>query len=72
MRPFTDLTKLKVNTLTEAALERPLGDQHASKTAKESTTRPAPPKLSKEEAALLHTSQLQALIRRLKPPGLLI
>src|SRR5271154_1310015 len=31
MRSFTELTKLKVNMVTEAALEGPLGDQHASK-----------------------------------------
>ena len=73
MRSFTELTKLKVSTLTEAALEAPLEDQHASKLAKASTSRPAPPKPSKEEeAALLHTSQLEALIRRSKAPGLLI
>ena len=74
MRSFTELTKLKVSTLTEATLEAPAGDQPTSKPAKAPpTARPAPPKPSKEEeAALLHTSQLQALIRRSKAPGLLI
>jgi hypothetical protein len=47
MRSFTELTKLKVNTVIEAALEGPLGDQYASKPAKEPTNRPAPPKPSK-------------------------
>ena len=75
MRAFTELTKLKVSTLTEAAIEAFPGDQQtSSKPAKAPTaSRPAPPTLSKEEeAAMLHTSQLQALIRRSKAPGLLI
>ena len=74
MRSFTELTKLKVSTLMEAALEAPAGDQPTSKPVKAPpTARPAPPKPSKEEeAALLHTSQLQALIRRSKAPSLLI
>jgi len=74
MRSFSELTRLKVSTLTEAAIEAAPGDQQESKPAKTpSTPRPVPPKPSKEEeAALLHTSQLQALIRRSKAPGLLI
>jgi hypothetical protein len=74
IRSFSELTRLKVSTLTETAIEVAPGDQQESKPAKTlSTPRPAPPKPSKEEeAALLHTSQLQALIRRSKAPGLLI
>ena len=74
IRSFTELTKLKVSTLTEATIEAASGDQQASNQAKTpSTPRSAPPKPSKEEeSALLHTSQLQALIRRSKAPGLLI
>jgi hypothetical protein len=45
MRSFTELTKLKVSTLMEAALEPPAGDQQASKSAKApSTPLPAPTK----------------------------
>jgi hypothetical protein len=75
MRSFTELTKLKVSTLTEAALEAPCEDQQAfSKPVNTpAASRPTPPKLGKEdEAAILHTSQLLALIRRSKAPGLLI
>jgi hypothetical protein len=74
IRSFTELTKLKVSTLTEATIEAASGDQQTSNQAKmPSTPRLAPPKPSKEEeSALLHTSQLQALIRRSKAPGLLI
>ena len=74
IRSFTELTKLKVSTMTEATIEAASGDQQTSNQAKTpSTPRSAPPKPSKEEeSALLHTSQLQALIRRSKAPGLLI
>jgi hypothetical protein len=74
IRSFTELTKLKVSTLTEAAVEVAPSDQQALNQAKTpSALRSAPLKPSKEEeSALLHTSQLQALIRRSKAPGLLI
>jgi hypothetical protein len=75
MRSFTELTKLKVSMLTESAIEASAGDQNVSVTPAKAPTasRPAPPKLSKEEeAAILHTSQLQALTRRSKAQGLLI
>lgn len=75
MRAFAELTKLKVSTLTETALEAPPVHQKAfPKSAKGlPVPRPAPPKLSQEEeAAVLHTTQIQALIRRSKAPGLLI
>jgi Bacteroidetes VLRF1 release factor/Ankyrin repeats (many copies) len=69
LRSFSELTRLKVSTLTEVAVEAP-AEKPATKPSK---PKPAPVKLSKEEeAALLHTSQLQTLIRRTKAPGLLL
>ncbi|KAH8757575.1 hypothetical protein F5883DRAFT_156759 [Diaporthe sp. PMI_573] len=70
MRSFIELTRLKVrellpvdpNAVTEAATK----SQTISKPSK-----PAPPKLTEEqETALLHTQQIQALIRRSKLPAL--
>ena len=75
MRSFTELTKLKVSTLTETAIEASSGDQQASSKSAKAPTAPrlAPPKPNEEEAAaLLHTSQIQALVRRSKASGLLI
>ena len=74
MRAFVELTRVKVSTIDEAALaaqaqadkksEKTLADVAANKLAK-------PVKLSEEdEAALLHTQQIQALIRRSKAPAL--
>lgn len=71
MRSFTQMTKLQISTMTEAALESATNKETTPKPAKA----PAPvlPKLSREEEmALLHTSQLQALVRRSKAPGLLL
>lgn len=69
LRSFSELTRLKVSTLTEVIVEAPKEE----KAAKPPKPKPIPVKLSKEEeAALLHTSQLQALIRRSKAPGLLL
>jgi hypothetical protein len=69
LRSFSELTRLKVSTLTEVVIEAP-AEKPATKPSK---PKPAPVKLGKEEeAALLHTSQLQALIRRSKAPGLLL
>lgn len=70
MRSFIELTRLKVREIdpsqeTKAQEERPA--KAAPKPAK-----PAAPKLTEEEeTALLHTSQLQAFIRRSKLPALL-
>ncbi|KAG6000622.1 hypothetical protein E4U21_005274 [Claviceps maximensis] len=72
MRSFIELTRLKVRELipveeTEKELQAPQAGPKGSLTAK-----PLKPKLSEEEeTALLHTSQLQALIRRSKLPALL-
>jgi hypothetical protein len=69
LRSFSELTRLKVSTLTAAAAEAP----KEPKPAKTPKAAPTPIKLSKEEEALLlHTSQLQALIRRSKAPAILL
>ena len=76
MRAFVELTRVKVSQVDEAALaaaaaEQARKEESASKAAS-SPNMPAAPKPSKEEeAALLHTSQLQALIRRSKVPAVL-
>lgn len=71
MRSFIELTRLKVKEILpvdpNVALEAEAAKQASSKPAK-----PAAPKLTEEEeTALLHTQQLQALIRRSKLPALL-
>ncbi|KAK5174802.1 uncharacterized protein LTR77_001885 [Saxophila tyrrhenica] len=77
MRAFVELTRVKVNTVDEAALARQ-AEEEAAKAAKaqaETTGKPATPKPAKpskaDEEATLHTTQLQALIRRSKAPGML-
>lgn len=72
MRSFKELTRVKVSEIDEAALAA--AETKVKEEPKPSTPRPQPqkPKLSKEEEeALLHTSQLQALIRRSKVPALM-
>ncbi|RYO75408.1 hypothetical protein DL764_010456 [Monosporascus ibericus] len=71
MRSFIELTRLKVHEIDPAATAKPQQETPA-KTAPSKPAKPAPPKLSEEEeTALLHTSQLQAFIRRSKLPALL-
>lgn len=73
MRCFKELTRVKVSQVDEAALAAAEVKQRET-TAKPASPRPQPqkPKISKEEeAALLHTSQIQALIRRSKVPALM-
>ncbi|OIW30910.1 hypothetical protein CONLIGDRAFT_630815 [Coniochaeta ligniaria NRRL 30616] len=69
MRSFIELTRLKVREINPVTATEP------SKTSGGSTTKqekPAAPALSEEEqTALLHTTQIQALIRRAKLPALL-
>ncbi|PGH07415.1 hypothetical protein AJ80_08000 [Polytolypa hystricis UAMH7299] len=77
MRAFTELTRVKVSHIDEAALAREEAEREreaaaaaakAAKPAVQSTK----PKLSKEEeAAIMHTTQIHALIRRSKVPALL-
>lgn len=70
MRSFIELTRLKVREIDPASEVK---ETPASSTpAKTSSPKPAKPKLSEEEeTALLHTSQMQAFVRRSKLPALL-
>lgn len=76
MRAFVDLTRVKVSKVDEEALAVAAaaeieGESTSSKAALV-PAKPTVPKATKEEeAALLHTSQLQALIRRSKAPATL-
>lgn len=76
MRTFVELTRIKVNHVDEAALAAAAlaeSERDALSTISHSTpSKPAPPRSSKEEEeSSLHTSQLQALIRRSKVPAIL-
>lgn len=78
MRAFVELTQMKVSHVDEAALAAAAAaarevERHGPSTIAQTTAGKAlPPKVSKEEEeALLHTSQLQALIRRSKVPATL-
>lgn len=75
MRSFKELTRIKVSEVDEAALaaaEAKRREEESKPSAPVPKPQPQKPKLSKEEeAALLHTSQLQALIRRSKVPALM-
>ncbi|PSR83982.1 hypothetical protein BD289DRAFT_461112 [Coniella lustricola] len=73
MRSFIELTRLKVKEILpvdpDAALQAAAAKAQA---ASSKPSKPTQPKLSEaEETALLHTQQLQALIRRSKVPALL-
>jgi hypothetical protein len=71
MRSFIELTRLKVKEfdLTQTIKH---SEEASTKTAPAKPSKPAVPKLTEEEeTAQLHTSQLQAFIRRSKLPALL-
>ncbi|KAI0097005.1 hypothetical protein GGR51DRAFT_486852 [Nemania sp. FL0031] len=71
MRSFIELTRLKVREIDPAQAKKPAQELPA-KPAPSKPAKPAPPKLTEEEeTAQLHTSQLQAFIRRSKLPALL-
>ncbi|KAI9372538.1 hypothetical protein BJX61DRAFT_441667 [Aspergillus egyptiacus] len=73
MRCFKELTRVKVSQIDEAALAAAEKKQR-EEASKPSTPRPQQqkPKLSKEEeTAIMHTTQIQALIRRSKIPALM-
>ncbi|KAL2813285.1 hypothetical protein BJX63DRAFT_394796 [Aspergillus granulosus] len=72
MRCFKELTRVKVSQIDEAALAAAETKQPEAP-SKPSTPRPQQkPKLSKEEEAdIMHTTQIQALIRRSKIPALM-
>lgn len=78
MRAFVELTRVKVSHVDEAALAAAAAaaqeaERHTLSTITQTTpSKFLPPIISKEEEeALLHTSQLQALIRRSKVPATL-
>ncbi|RGP63271.1 found in mitochondrial proteome [Fusarium sporotrichioides] len=67
MRSFIELTRLKVREIVPVEETKKETD-----VAPKASTKPSKPKLSEEEeTALLHTSQLQAFVRRSKVPALL-
>lgn len=78
MRAFVELTRVKTVTVDEAEIARKQAEEAAAAaakaealaSAKPSTPKPAKPSKEDEEAAL-HTTQLQALIRRSKAPGMI-
>ncbi|KAL8717218.1 MAG: hypothetical protein Q9225_005515, partial [Loekoesia sp. 1 TL-2023] len=76
MRSFVELTRVKISEVDEAALAAASSlqttQQQHQHISTPPPTKPPPPQPSKEEESLLlHTSQLQALIRRSKAPALL-
>ncbi|KAI0467388.1 hypothetical protein F4859DRAFT_494267 [Xylaria cf. heliscus] len=71
MRSFIELTRLKIKEINPAQATKP-AQESSTKTAPAKPSKPAAPKLTEEEeTAQLHTSQLQAFIRRSKLPALL-
>lgn len=67
MRSFIELTRLKVREIVPVEETKKEAD-----VVPKTSTKPPKPKLSEEEeTALLHTSQLQAFVRRSKVPALL-
>ncbi|KAF4553435.1 VMS1-like protein [Elsinoe fawcettii] len=77
MRCFVELTRVKTSTVDELALAQKAAEDAARAEADAAAPKtPAAPKPSKpmiskeEEEALLHTTQLQSLIRRSKAPAL--
>jgi len=72
MRAFIELTRLKVREIIPPTVAAPETARASGASTPTKAPKPAAPKLSEEEeTALLHTSQLQALIRRSKLPALL-
>jgi Bacteroidetes VLRF1 release factor len=72
MRSFSELSRLKISHIDESALASLTKPTDSSPRASKPSSRPQTPKISKEdEAAILHTSQIQALIRRSKAPALI-
>ena len=76
MRAFVELTRMKVSEVDEKALAA-AATAEAERAASNVKTSPTPTKTTstratkEEEAALFHTTQLQALIRRSKAPATL-
>ncbi|KAI1460252.1 hypothetical protein F4805DRAFT_20748 [Annulohypoxylon moriforme] len=71
MRSFIELTRLKVREI-DPNQQTKTQEETSTKAPTPKPAKPVAPKLSEEEeTALLHTSQLQAFIRRSKLPALL-
>ncbi|KAI0125210.1 ankyrin repeat and zinc finger domain-containing protein [Xylariales sp. AK1849] len=71
MRSFIELTRFKVREIDPSQTEKPQPET-LPKAATPKPSKPTAPKLTEEEeTVLLHTSQLQAFIRRSKLPALL-
>ena len=75
MRAFVELTRVKVSQVDEAALAAAAAAEAAKDAVSKISSisaKPSAPKPSKEEeSTLLHTSQLQGLIRRSKAPAVI-
>lgn len=72
MRCFKELTRVKISQIDEAGLAAAEAKQRETVAKPPKPSQPKKPKLTdEEEAAMLHTSQIQALIRRSKAPALL-
>ena len=76
MRAFVELTRVKISEVDEEALAAAAAAEIERETTSSKAAaipdKPTVPKATKEEeTALLHTSQLQALIRRSKAPATL-
>lgn len=72
MRSFIELTRLKVKEILPVDPNAAAEATSQKQAAASKPSKPAAPKLTEEEeTALLHTQQLQALIRRSKLPALL-
>ena len=78
MRAFVELTRVKISEVDEKALAAAAAAEEAEEAEStrpspqsHPTTLPKPTPSKEEEEASLHTSQLQALIRRSKVPALL-
>ncbi|KAL8788132.1 MAG: hypothetical protein Q9195_007439 [Heterodermia aff. obscurata] len=75
MRAFVELTRVKVSEVDEEALAAAAAEKEQEASGSKAESKPLLPKVPKatkeDEAALLHTSQLQALIRRTKAPAIL-
>ncbi|KAG9258622.1 uncharacterized protein F5Z01DRAFT_643757 [Emericellopsis atlantica] len=70
MRSFIELTRLKVKEIKPTKQVEPSEKETSASTKAQ---KPSKPKLSEEEeTALLHTSQIQAFVRRSKVPALLL
>ncbi|KAI0859058.1 hypothetical protein F4860DRAFT_281845 [Xylaria cubensis] len=70
MRSFIELTRLKIREINPAQTKP--AQESSTKTVPAKPSKPAAPKLTEEEeTAQLHTTQLQAFIRRSKLPALL-